>query len=168
MRIKIPPLRERTRDIPLLIDFFTDKYCLEFGKSRFQVTRQMKQRLCNHHWAGNVRELEQSVRRAVLQGNEAGFEDEIKNGLPVSTGSFSCENDGADFGLAGVSEIKKYLQDTNNFSLKGVRQEFMYRAEKQFIKRALELASWNRKKAAGLLDISYKSLLNKMKEFGLT
>ena len=69
--------------------------------------------------------------------------------------------------LAGLNDIKKYVKDLNNISLKKISAIFLERAEKKLVKKALESTSWNRKKAAKLLDISYKSLLNKIKEYKL-
>ena len=70
--------------------------------------------------------------------------------------------------LAGLNDIKKYLKDLNNISLKKISTIFLERAEKKLVRKALESTSWNRKKAAKLLDISYKSLLNKIKEYKLS
>jgi DNA-binding protein Fis len=69
--------------------------------------------------------------------------------------------------LAGLDDIKKYVKDLDNISLKKISGIFLRRAEKKLVKKALEITSWNRKKAAKLLDISYKSLLNKIKEYEL-
>ncbi len=67
--------------------------------------------------------------------------------------------------LAGFSNIRKYLRDRKNLSLKNVCSGYVMGTEKTIIKKALERTNWNRKKAAGLLDISYKSLLNKIKKY---
>jgi DNA-binding NtrC family response regulator len=168
IRINLPPLRKRTGDIPLLADFFTDKYCLEFGKSRFQMSPKIREALSTYSWPENVRELERFIRRAVLQGNDQCLLEELLNGFHNKSCREQKIQNGNFNHLAGTNEIKQYLQETNNFSLKGVRHEFMARAEKKLIEKALERANWNRKKAAELLEISYKSLLNKMKEFNLT
>ena len=66
-----------------------------------------------------------------------------------------------------LPDIRKYLKDLNRISLKDIRREFTIRTEKKMMKQALERTSWNRKKAAILLDISYKSLLNKIKAYNL-
>ena len=66
-----------------------------------------------------------------------------------------------------IEDISKYLKGRDNFSLKEVCSEFMKKTEKAVMKKALERTNWNRKKAAVLLDISYKSLLNKIKSYDL-
>jgi transcriptional regulator with PAS, ATPase and Fis domain len=69
--------------------------------------------------------------------------------------------------LAGLNDIKKHVKDLNNISLKKISGIFLERAEKKLVKKALDCTNWNRKKAAKLLGISYKSLLNKIKEYKL-
>lgn len=145
-----------------------DKYCLEYNKSRFQITPRTRAALNHYHWPGNVRELERMIRRAVLQGTDKGIAELLQCRTGNSRDAARGNRTDEVYALAGLSEIKKYLRETNNYSLKGVRNEFMFRAERRFIKKALEKANWNRKKAAELLDISYKSLLNKMKAFGIS
>ena len=70
--------------------------------------------------------------------------------------------------LAGLDDVKKHVKDLDNISLKKIGSIFMVRAEKKLVKKALESTNWNRKRASKLLDISYKSLLNKIKEYGLS
>jgi DNA-binding NtrC family response regulator len=69
--------------------------------------------------------------------------------------------------LAGLNDVKKHVKDLNNISLKKISGIFMQRAEKKLVKKALDSTNWNRKRAAALLDISYKSLLNKIKGYKL-
>jgi transcriptional regulator with PAS, ATPase and Fis domain len=69
--------------------------------------------------------------------------------------------------LAGFSNLRNYVRDRKNLSLKKSCSGYVMGAEKTIIKKALERTNWNRKKAAGLLDISYKSLLNKIKQYRL-
>jgi len=67
--------------------------------------------------------------------------------------------------LVGLGNLKNYLKNKRNLTLKTVSRAYLLRIEKKLLKKALEKTNWNRKKAAGLLDISYKSLLNKIKEY---
>ncbi len=71
------------------------------------------------------------------------------------------------YALAGLSNLKNYLKNQSNLTLKNLRRFYLLRVEKKIIKKALERAKWNRRKAAELLEISYKSLLNKIKEYGM-
>ncbi len=71
------------------------------------------------------------------------------------------------YDLAELKDIKKFLGNLDNLSLKDLCNEFMGRAEKKLMRLALESTNWNRKKAAKILNISYKSLLNKINEYNL-
>jgi DNA-binding protein Fis len=66
-----------------------------------------------------------------------------------------------------ISHIKRYLKDLNKISLKDIQKEFIIRTEKKIMKEALAKTNWNRKKASILLNISYKSMLNKIKAYNL-
>jgi len=161
--ISIPPLRHRIGDIALLTDFFADKYCMEFGKSRYELSRKAKEEFCRYPWPGNVRELEHIVRRVILAEDEPS----VIGGLCAQNnrGKHIPDIDGIEnlYCSAGLDELRNKLKDMNNLALKSVRDVFWRRNERKLIKKALECTNWNRKRAAGLLNISYKSILNKMK-----
>jgi len=164
--INIPPLRDRAGDIPLLMDFFADKFCMELGVGHIEISSKLKDIFCNYHWPGNVRELKRMVRKAIQYGNQDRF---IKD-LAVQWAKYQdVAISGKDiYALAGLSNLERYLRDRNNLALKNIRRVYVQRTEKAIIKMALEQTSWNRKKAADLLDISYKSLLNKIKDYQMT
>ena len=164
IRIDIPPLRNRLEDISALTDFFTDKYCIESGRSHFQLSEQLKNLFACYHWPGNIQELEDVVKRIVVNSAEDSVARKFRVHKKYSdiTDSYNDINT-----LAGLNDVKKHVKDLNNISLKKISAIFLERAEKKLVKKALESTSWNRKKAAKLLDISYKSLLNKIKEYKL-
>ena len=165
IRIDIPPLRSRLEDIPALTDFFTDKFCIESGRSHFQLSEQMKNLFVCYHWPENVQELEDVVKRIVVDSAE----DRVARKFRVHKKHSAIRDSYRDIHtLAGLNDIKKYVKDLNNISLKKISTIFLERAEKKLVRKALESTSWNRKKAAKLLDISYKSLLNKIKEYKLS
>lgn len=166
--IKVPSLRNRIKDIPLLTDFFTGKFCGEFGKSYYKLSQKTKNIFCNYHWPGNVRELKNLVKAIVLLNTEENMLE--KHFIHNKDNKFhklinSCEN---IYPLVELRDLKFYMQDLKNFSLKDICGEFLARVEKKLIKKALENSSGNRKKTAMMLGISYKSLLNKIKEYKLT
>jgi DNA-binding NtrC family response regulator len=164
IRIDIPPLRMRLEDIPALSDFFTDKFCIESGKSHFQLSDKMKQLFACYHWPGNVRELEELIKLIVVEGAE----DRISRKLRIHKKYRGITDYYEDINsLAGLSDVKKHVKNLDKISLKKIAGIFMQRAEKKLLKKALESTNWNRKRAAKLLDISYKSLLNKIKEYKL-
>ncbi|MFH0725215.1 MAG: sigma 54-interacting transcriptional regulator [Pseudomonadota bacterium] len=167
-RIRIPPLRERSNDIPLLVDFFIDKYCRQLGKGHYRFPPKARSLYAEYDWPGNVRELENMVKSSVVVGDENGYIESLCRCHPNrKSGPVSPKNDGV-YPLVDFEEIKPYVADLNRISLKDICGEFITRAEKKLMKKALDSTNWNRKKAAGLLNISYKSLLNKIKEYNLT
>jgi DNA-binding NtrC family response regulator len=165
IRIDIPPLRRRLDDIPALTDFFTDKFCIESGRSHFQLSDQMKNLFACYHWPGNIQELEDVVKSIVVDSSE----DRVAKKFRVHKKYSAITDTYQDINtLAGLDDIKKHLKDLNNISLKKISAIFLERAEKKLVKKALDSTSWNRKRAAKLLGISYKSLLNKIKEYRLS
>jgi DNA-binding NtrC family response regulator len=167
IRIDIPPLRSRIQDIPLLAVFFNDMFCGNFGRSHSNLSQKTKNILSSYHWPENVRELENVIRHFVMIGNE----ERILNNFSLPTQGNKSTNH-IDFSedvytVAELTDIKKYLKDLNRISLKDICQEFIIRTEKKIMKQALKKTNWNRKKAATLLDISYKSLLNKIKDYDI-
>jgi len=165
IRINIPPLRRRLDDIPALADFFTDKFCIEAGRSHFELSAKMKSLFAGYHWPGNIQELEELIRRIVVDGAEDAMAKKLRVHTKYRAITDSCKDIGA---LAGLNDVKKHVKNLNNISLKKIGGIYMERAEKKLVKKALESTNWNRKRAAKLLDISYKSLLNKIKEYNLT
>jgi len=163
--IEIPPLRNHISDIPLLTDFFADKFCMENGAGHIELPKRLKDSFCRYSWPGNVRELKAAVRKAIIYGDQDRF---IQNLSVQSAKRPHIQEFEEDiYALADLSNLKKYIKNQSNLNLKNVRRVFLFRAEKKIIKKALERSNWNRKKAARLLDISYKSLLNKIKEYRL-
>ncbi len=164
IRIDIPPLRSRLEDIPSLTDFFTDKFCIESGKSHFQLSDKMKNLFACYHWPGNIQELEGLIKRIVFDDAK----DRVTKKLRVHKKYRGITDYYKDINsLAGLSDVKKHVKDLDNISLKKIGSIFLKRAEKKLMKKALESTNWNRKRAAAMLDISYKSLLNKIKEYNL-
>jgi len=125
---------------------------------------QIKNRACDYHWPGNINELKRAVQRYVLSADErqlfahTGFKSESISGKHLCN-AFDNEI------LPDASEIQNYWAVTGNGSLKSICNKFVCRTEKKLMETALRSTNWNRKKAAALLNISYKSMLNKMKMY---
>ncbi len=167
MTVNVPPLRSRRADINLLADFFTYKYCLEFKRSFFRISPMAKAVFNRYHWPGNVAELENTIKRIVSTGNEKfvleapPFVDAAKpndmvdmlNSLPGTTHI--------------IARLREMIDQGTDFSLRGICEDFVQGTERHLIQKALEQTNWNRKRAAGLLKISYKSMLNKIKEYNI-
>ena len=163
--IVLSPLRDRVGDIPMLTDFFADKFCMELGVGHTEVSKRVKDIFSNYSWPGNVRELEYMTRQMVLKGDK-------DSGMTNLTGQWTKNQNFVDphkdiENPAAIKRLKKKLNNFDNLSLKNVCSDFLARTEKKILRKALDQTNWNRKKAAGLLDISYKSLLNKIKKYKL-
>lgn len=142
--LEIPPLRKRAEDIPLLVNYFLKALCFEFGRELPQVTPAAMKFLQSYDWPGNVRELENAIERAL-----------IMNDGPLNPKAFQLGS-----GVIGKNEPQKVnLQEAVN--------EAVQRTEREIISKMLAQTFGNKSKAAELLGISYKTLLNKVKEYQL-
>jgi len=161
--IHIPPLRDRIDGIPLLVDHFLRKNNEQYHKDLKGLTPETMDVFLRYHWPGNVRELENMVRRMVVLGNESTVLDEIssRGSAPRSRGELAEAP--LDLGAFGVDFAKGETID-----LKAISRRAAQVAEKRVIERVLQQTRWNRKEAAEKLQISYKALLYKMKENGLS
>jgi two-component system response regulator AtoC len=166
--ISIPPLRYRREDISLFVDYFLIEACAKLNKSVIIPSEQTREQLFVYDWPGNLSELKKTMHRIALTGDEtSAFANErilnhkkrFKKRLP-----YASEMEA----LPSSFEILNYLPVVDNLSLRRICNEFVSRTEKKLMKKALMTTSWNRKKAAGLLNISYKSLLNKIKTYEIT
>ena len=164
--IKIPSLKARIEDIPLLADFFNDRFCGELGKCYVDISQKTKDILSCYHWPGNVRELKNVIKNMILPADKdnipAKFIDNSRQ-----YGSLNYSDDKQNSVIPNISHIKRYLRDLTKISLKDIKREYITRTEKKLVKEALVKTNWNRKKASILLGISYKSLLNKIKAYNL-
>ncbi len=142
--IKIPPLRERKEDIPLLIDFFLRKFCTREGKNIKSVSPEVMDCLINYDWPGNVRELENCVERLVVVCQSDFINLEY---LPE-------EFIGKDYGK------KSFIIPSENYTLPEI--------EKEVVKKTLEKTNWNNSLAAKLLNIDRKALYNRIKKYNIT
>ena len=144
--LRLPPLRDRKEDIPLLVESFLTKYAAEFGRPRPSLSPRALRMLLDYSWPGNIRELENAVKKIVALGAE-------NLALPDL--------------VAEPTEIRTEVNETRNYSLKAAARAASREAEREMILEALARTRWNRKRAAQELQISYKSLLYKLKQIGL-
>jgi two-component system response regulator AtoC len=159
--ILMPPLRDRIDAVPLLVEHFLQKYNEQYRKTLKQLSGDTMQVFMNYHWPGNVRELENMVKRMVVLGNETAVLQELASNKsrvePEATASF------LDLDALGVD-----FSEGEEMDLKAISKRAAQIAEKRVIERVLAQTRWNRKEAAERLQISYKALLYKMKENGLS
>jgi len=145
--LRIPPLRERLEDIPLLTERFLNKHSAALRKNPPPLKESVIQALVGYRWPGNIRELENFARKAVLFGDFQAALDELQAAAVESRGPAGTAQ-GSSLKLAARAASKK--------------------AERELILLALERTHWNRKRAARDLQISYKSLLYKIKQIGVS
>jgi two-component system, NtrC family, response regulator AtoC len=148
IEVELPPLRERPEEIPLLAEYFNQRYSQIYQKEWTVLPPEVNQRLLRHRYPGNVRELENIIKRMIVLGD------------PLLTRSaLSAEN--------GSNGARAERPAPAAVSLKDIGRSAARAAEDQAILRALEQTRWNRVKAAKLLQISYRALLYKIKDAGL-
>lgn len=144
--VHLPPLRDRKEDIHLFVDYFLAKHASELGREAPVLTDTEMEFLMMHDWLGNVRELENLARRVVLLCDSGKAIQELREKPMLESG---------------------HWEEPRSLSLKAAARTASRRAERDLIAKALELTHWNRKRAAQQLQISYKSLLYKIKQTGL-
>jgi DNA-binding NtrC family response regulator len=144
LRVKVPPLRERREDIPLLVDHFLGRSQESIGKPVRGIDDDALERLVAYDWPGNVRELENVLERAVIlaRTDRVGLSD-----LPANLTAAPGERRGAG----------------RDLSLRRARRAL----EARMIREALEATGGNRTHAARLLGISHRALLYKLKEYAI-
>jgi two-component system response regulator AtoC len=160
--ILVPPLRDRRDAIPLLVDFFLKKNNEQYRKSLKSLSAETMDVFMQYHWPGNVRELENMVRRMVVLGNELAVLEEISE-----RGVEGVAEEGASDFL-DLEALGADFSNGQGMDLKAISRRAAQVAEKRVIERVLQQTRWNRKEAAARLQISYKALLYKMKENGLS
>jgi two-component system response regulator AtoC len=178
VNIVVPPLRERKEDIPLLADYFLKRYEEMYNRDSLKISPRLMEMFLAYAWPGNVRELENSIKRLIILGNEAQLiaEMERKQGngrlVPIQAeeGRYPLRPDPA--GRVPGEDVfpttrKNELPIADKATLKEVAKIAQRNAERDLIERVLRQTRWNRRKAAQILDISYKALLYKIKECGL-
>ena len=137
----IPPLKERQKDIPLLVEHFLEKYCRLNNQDKKKVSKAAMTQLMNNEWKGNIRELENSIERAVLI---SGGPELLPEHLFLDTADGAGQSHSAISMQAGMT-VKEM--------------------ERQLISKTLEQVNDNRTHAAELLGISIRTLRNKLKEY---
>jgi len=149
--IQLPLLREMREDIPFLVDHFLKKYNLQYKKNYAQLSPKSMKLLQEYSWPGNVRQLENLIKQIVVRGDEKIILESIKATIiPSET----------------VGEIGTPTEE-KDYSLKKRVAQAVAQQEKKLIFEVLEKTNWNRRKAAEILRISYRSLLYKIKEYRL-
>ena len=147
--ITIPPLRERPDDIPLLADYFVKKYSIELKTPPKGISPDVLELLTNYPWKGNVRELENCMERALI----------LCDGGTITADHIALNPRLSLEGSLRSIPMSGALEDTSREAVRIV--------ESQRIVRALKETKGNKSKASELLRVSYKTLLTKIKDYGI-
>jgi two-component system, NtrC family, response regulator AtoC len=147
LRIQMPALRERASDVPFLMNHFIRVYSERFGGSPTPLSDSFMRLLESYHWPGNVRELENMAKRYVVLGGEEHI--------------FSAMRRPGEIRPSGLDVIDLTTP------LRVQTKRAVQHLERKIILGVLEAHKWNRRKTARSLDISYRTLLYKIKEVGL-
>jgi two-component system, NtrC family, response regulator AtoC len=210
IELTVPPLRERPDEIPTLIDFFIARYARKYNRPARPLSDQLRQLFMTYEWPGNIRELENMIKRVVILQDEQLVIREIERNMQramavaVAAGSAAVAAGvgvgaipiGALPGIPGAgfaapmpplsytpaapanTELESEDRDdapgseerpeNGNSSLASVAKAASMKAERAAIEQTLRHVQWNRRKAAQILGVSYKTLLNKIKECGIS
>jgi len=149
VEIQVPPLRERREEIPALVTYFLHKFNAQYGRQK-SLSPETLARLTEQPWSGNVRELENIIRRmVVLADGERDFEAQVARLRPVRS--------------VAASPKQSVTESLREIARRGARE-----AERHALAEVLERVRWNRAEASRILKVSYKTLLNKIAECELT
>jgi two-component system response regulator AtoC len=159
VNIQIPPLRERRSEIPAFVDLFLRRYGAKYGRPRRALSAELSRLFARYAFPGNVRELENMIKRVIVLGSEASIIEEILGG-----GSYSAARAASAF----ESLLDEIEESAGTLPLREVGRRASLEAERETIERVLHRTSWNRKQAARILGVSYKTLLQKIRECGLS
>jgi two-component system, NtrC family, response regulator AtoC len=149
--VHLPPLRERKEEIPILLKHSMTRMSEQYARPPLPLSPALLQACQEHSWPGNLRELNNFLKRYLILGDESVAMSEL---LPKNDGN-------------GGNRADSAARSADAGGLKSVARSAKDEAEAQAIAQALEQTNWNRKQAAALLQISYKALLYKIRQYGL-
>ena len=202
IELTVPPLRERRDEIPTLTDFFIARYSRKYNRPVRPLSDELRRLFLTYDWPGNIRELENMIKRIVILQDEQLVVAEIQRNmrkaeaavqqvappLPVMVGAAA----GIPIGSAAVAAVgaggipvmpvpasQPFEPQTaepyddaepsaGGGSLAAVAKAAAMKAERVAIEQTLRQVHWNRRKASQILGVSYKTLLNKIKESGIS
>jgi two-component system response regulator AtoC len=194
IELTVPALRERPDEIATLTDFFVARYSRKYNRPARPISDELRQMFNVYEWPGNIRELENMIKRVVILQDEQLVVREIQRNMervaamPVMVGA------GAPLAMAAVgmgslrvpapsgppgfptgpapeseeAGEEREAPEEGGSSLASVAKAASMKAERAAIEQTLRQVHWNRRKAAQILGVSYKTLLNKIKECGIS
>jgi two-component system response regulator AtoC len=204
IELTVPPLRERPDEIPTLIDFFIARYARKYNRTARPLSEQLRHLFMQYEWPGNIRELENMIKRVVILQDEQLVIREIERNMQraaaapglAAAAAASAAAMAMPAGYSGgyampplayqpppaapapasaepaddddTAEDEPAGGSGGGGSLASVAKAASMKAERAAIEVTLRQVHWNRRKAAQILGVSYKTLLNKIKECGIS
>lgn len=148
VNITLPPLRERTADIPELAEYFRAHFNMVYNRRVPPISAPLLRVLQAYQWPGNIRQLENMIKRYVVLGTETCIVNDLSEPAP--------------------SLFEVAIPEQGPVPLKKMTQQATRRLERQIILKVLQSHHWNRRRAAEVLKISYRALLYKIRDAGLS
>jgi two-component system response regulator AtoC len=148
VNITLPSLRERNADIPELVEYFRSHFNMMYNRKTPPLSASLMRLLQAYHWPGNIRQLENMIKRYVILGTETCISADLAEPAP-NTFDFEIPQDGP-------------------VPLKKITNQAVRRLEREIILKVLQTHHWNRRRAAESLKISYRALLYKIRDAGLS
>jgi len=201
IELTVPALRERLDEIPTLTDFFVARYSRKYNRPLKPISEDLRQLFLQYEWPGNIRELENMIKRVVILQDEHLVVREIERNMqraaaaPAAAAAATLQaHTVAAYAAAGyvpampgvlqppsplpppvaepvvavIDEAPDVPVQAGGESLARVAKAAAMKAERAAIEQTLRQVHWNRRKAAQILGVSYKTLLNKIKECGIS
>ena len=191
IELTVPALRDRRDEIPALTESFIARYARKYRRPAPRISARLRQLFQEYEWPGNIRELENTIKRLVILQDEQIAIDEIERSMrraaatPAPTaavpaaaasapgasdaeaaGGAPWPSDTPDEPAAAGDAVEP--ADATGGSLAAVARAAAMKAERALIEKTLNQVHWNRRKASQILEVSYKTLLNKIKECSIT
>jgi two-component system response regulator AtoC len=196
IEVHIPPLRERREEIPQLLEFFMLKFASVYHRPAVRPSLVLQEALLSYDWPGNIRELENIMKRLVVLQDESLILAELGR-LRTMRANVEAEQAGTPMNVPAPAPVSRpqpaampvavpppppvpaftmplpavdgpAAMGVDGVNLQELARHAAMGAEKEAIQHALERFRWNRRKTAEYLQVSYKTLLNKMKECGIS
>jgi two-component system, NtrC family, response regulator AtoC len=188
IEVTVPPLRERRNEIMHLTEFFMDRYARRYNRPARQLSEELQRLFQTYDWPGNIRELENMIKRIVILQDEALVVREMTARTPRVVAAFAAAGTSNAANAAGGSAVALEEPDDLDAAddeeppqpeepvamapvgsrLADVAKAAALKAERSIIEDTLSQVHWNRRRAAEQLGVSYKTLLNKIKECGIS
>lgn len=151
--ITLPPLRERLEDIPLLAEHFMEKYNTSFGRQVKRISPSVISTMMNYTWKGNVRELENIIKRAIIQ-----TDGDCINSIDIPSGDHRYDND-------ATSDIETAIE--HNIPFKEYMKSIAMDAEMKYLITALKSHKGNINKVAQMMNVDRKTIYRKLSEYAI-